>query len=86
MWIGVDRVRLNRKTPAHFVRHGILGIQSWPRVWKRLRVLDHSGQYHADAKARRVHQGDEAHVPVQDRTEVGWGIWGMRRPTSPGCA
>ena len=50
---GVKRVRLNRKTPAHLVRHGILGIQSRPRVWKRLRVQDHSGQYHADAKARR---------------------------------
>ena len=33
---GVKRVRLNRKTPAHLVRHGILGIQSLPRVWKRL--------------------------------------------------
>ena len=39
---GVKRVRLNRKTPAHLVRHGIFGIQSRPRVWKRLTVLDHS--------------------------------------------
>ena len=34
----VRRVRLNRKTSAHFVRHGVLGIPSRPRVWKRLRV------------------------------------------------
>ena len=33
---GVKRVRLNRKTPAHLVRHGILGVQPRPRVWKRL--------------------------------------------------
>ena len=70
---GVKRVRLNRKTPAHLVRHGIWGIRSRPWVWKRLRVQDHSGRYHADAKARRVHQDDGDHVPVQDRTGVGWG-------------
>ena len=28
----VKRVRLTRKTPAHLVRQGILGIQSRPRV------------------------------------------------------
>ena len=39
---GVERVRLNRKTPAHLVRRGIFWIQSRPRVWKRLRVQDHS--------------------------------------------
>ena len=61
---GVKRVRLNRKTPAHLVRYGILGIQS-------LRVLDLSGQYHADAEARRVHQDDEAFVPVLERAAVG---------------
>ena len=53
-----------------------LGFQSRPRVWKRLRVQDHCGQYHADAKARRVHQDDEAYVPVQDRTGVGQGHLG----------
>ena len=52
----VERVRLNRKTPAPLVRRGIWEIQSRPRVWKRLRVLDHSCRYHADAKARRVHR------------------------------
>ena len=51
-----------------------------------LRVQDHSGRDHADAKARRVHQDDEAHVPAQNRTGVGHGIWGMLRPTSPGLA
>ena len=35
--VGVKRVRQNRKTPAHPVRHGILGIQARPGVWKRLR-------------------------------------------------
>ena len=29
---GVEKVGLNRKTPAHLARHGILGIQSRPRV------------------------------------------------------
>ena len=57
-----------------------------PRVWKRLRVEDHSGRNHADAMARRAHQDDEAYVPVEDRTGVGSGHLGMRRPTSPGCA
>ena len=68
---GVKRVRLNRKTPAHLVRHGILGIQPRPRVWKRLRVQDHLCGDYADAKGRRVHQDDEASAPVQDRTGVG---------------
>ena len=31
---GVKRVRLNRKTPAHFVGHGFWEVQSRPRVWK----------------------------------------------------
>ena len=62
------------------MRDGILGIQSRPPVWKRLRILDHSGQYHADAKARRVHQDDEDYVPVQDRRlGLARAIWG------PGC-
>ena len=67
---GAKRVRLNRKTVAHFVRHGILGFRSRARVWKKVQV--HSGQYHADAMARRVHQDDEDYVPVHDRTGVGW--------------
>ena len=58
---GVKRVQLDTKL-SHFVRHGILWIQTRPRVWKRLRVQDHSGH-----KARRVHQDDGAHVPVQNR-------------------
>ena len=61
---GVKRVRPNRKTPAHLVRHGVLGIQSRPRVWKRLKPQDDFGQYQANAKARRVHQVDEAYVPA----------------------
>ena len=67
----MQRVRLNRKTPAHIVRHVFLEIQSWSRVWKRLRVQDHSARCHADAKAIRVHQDDGAYVPVQDRTGAG---------------
>ena len=69
----VKRVRLNTTTLAHLVRHGILGIQPRPRVWKRLRVQDHLCGDHADVKARRVHQDDEAYAPVQDRTGVGRG-------------
>ena len=30
------RVRLNRKTPAHLVRQSSVGVESRPRVWKRL--------------------------------------------------
>ena len=45
-----------RKTLTHLVRHGIRGIQSLPRAWKRRRVQVHFGQYHADAKARSAHQ------------------------------
>ena len=41
----------------------ILGVQSRPRVWKRLRVEDHSSRNHADAKVRRVYQDDDAYVP-----------------------
>ena len=41
---GVKRVRLNRKTPAHLVRHGILGFQARPRVWKCLRFRECSGK------------------------------------------
>ena len=68
---GVKRVRLNRKTPVHLVRHCILGIQPRPRIWKRLRVQDHISRDRADAKASRVHQDDEAFDSVQDRTGVG---------------
>ena len=53
---GVKRVRLNRKTPAHLVRQGILGIQSRPPVWKRLGIREHPGFALPDVKARRVHQ------------------------------
>ena len=56
---------------AHLMEHGILGIQSRPLAWKRLRVQDHFCGDHADAKARQVHQDDEAFVPVQERTGVG---------------
>ena len=66
---GVIRVRRNRKTPAHLVTC-ILVIQSRPRVWKRLRVQDHFCGDHADAKARPLHQDDEAYVLVQNRIGV----------------
>ena len=48
------RVRLNRKTPAHLVRQGSVGIQSRPRVWKRLRVQVASGCDRTDANRRRA--------------------------------
>ena len=37
--LGRKRIRLNRKNPAHLAG---LGAQSWPRVWKRLRHVEHS--------------------------------------------
>ena len=63
---GVNRVRRNRKTPAHLVRHGILGIQSRPRVWKRLRIREHL----AEAKDGIVHQGGGS-APDMDREGIG---------------
>ena len=46
----------------------------------------HPGSDHVDAKARRVHQGGDPYAPVVDRLGLAEAIWGMRRPTSPGCA
>ena len=69
--VEVKIVRLDRKTPAHLERRGILGFQPRLRVWKRLRARDHLRGDHVDAKARRVHQDDEAHAPVQNMTGVG---------------
>ena len=54
---GVQRVRLNRKTPAHLVSHSLLEVQSRPRVWKRLRIQKHPGHDHVDAKAGRSDAG-----------------------------
>ena len=70
---GVKRVRLNRKTPAFLVRHGIWGIQSRPRVWKRLRTREHPGFGPPDAKGWRVHQSGEGSAPDLDREGIGWG-------------
>ena len=77
---GIFRVRLNRKTPAHLVRHGSGRggeVQSRPHVWKRLRVWEGSASDPGDAKVLRVHQSGDQHASVMD---------GVRRPTSPGCA
>ena len=67
---GVKRVRLNRKTPAHLVRHGILGIQARPRVWKRLRVRERSGFGLHDAKVGRVHQSGGDYAPGVEPLEA----------------
>ena len=61
---GVKRGQLNRKTPAHLIRHGILGVQSRPRVCKRLRIWEHPGFYLTDAKAMNVHQSGEQYASV----------------------
>ena len=61
--------RLQRKNPAHLAGFGGNGnSQSRPRVWKRLRVAGSSVRH--DAKVPRLHQGDEAHEPL-DRVGVG---------------
>ena len=75
----VKRVRLNRKTPALLARHGNLGIQPRPRVWKRLRARDHLGGDYPDAKARRLRK---VRLVLLCRTRPGLAeaIWGMRRP------
>ena len=65
-----NRVRLHRKTPAYLARFGGNGnSQSRPRVWKRLR-FEGSRFRHDVAKVPRLHQGDEAHEPL-DRVGVG---------------
>ena len=68
---GVKRVRLNRKNPAHLARHGTMGVQSRPRVWKRLTIREHPGFDHVDAKTRRMHQGGDSYAPVEDRVGTG---------------
>ena len=69
---GVKRVRLNRKTPAHLVKHSILRFQSRPQVWKRLKIRQHPGFGLPDAKARRVHQSGEEHALDMDREGINW--------------
>ena len=65
-----ERVRLHRKTPAHLAGYGREGnSQSRPRVWKRLKVEGPRFR-HGVAKVPRLHQGDEAHEPL-DRVGVG---------------
>ena len=53
--VGRKRIRLNRRTPAHFV---VSMVQSRPRVWKRLRHLEHSSVSIPDHKRRRGDQDD----------------------------
>ena len=62
---GRKRIRLNRKTPAHFA--GFM-VQSRPRVWKRLR---HVGVSIPDHRRRRGDQDDGGYNPAQVRTGVG---------------
>ena len=49
------RVRLNRKTPAHFVMQGSVGVQSRSRVWKRLCIRVVESCDRTDPKRRRLH-------------------------------
>ena len=65
---GRERIRLNRKTPAHLA--GSV-IQSRPRVWKRLRHVGHFDVSCAACKRRRYDQHDGDYVPVYNRTGVG---------------
>ena len=67
--LGRRRIRLNRKTPAHFV--SISGAQSRPRVWKRLRHRGRSVGVLADVKRRRLDQQNDGFVLVQNRSGVG---------------
>ena len=65
------RVRLNRKTPAHLVLHGSLGVQSRSRIWKRLCIRIVASDDRTGAKRRRLHQHDWDHGPGHDRTGGG---------------
>ena len=59
------RIRLNRKTPAHLVG---FGVQSRPRVWKRLQPMDLFGDSFPGHKRRRCDQDHEVFIPAQART------------------
>ena len=52
---GRKRIRLNRKTPAHLV---VSMVQSRPRVWKRLRHVEHSSFSLPHLSRRRGDQDD----------------------------
>ena len=68
---GVKRVRLYRKTPAHLARQGVSGVQSRPRVWKRLRDSLGSDSSFPGAKFLRVHQEAGGHDPGFARAGIG---------------
>ena len=65
---GRKRIRLNRKTPAHLV---VSMVQSRPRVWKRLRHVEHSSFSLPDPKRSVVIRmmGDV----ILLRSGLGWG-------------
>ena len=65
---GRKRIRLHRKTPAHFA--GFV-VPSRPRVWKRLRHVGTVCVSLPDPKRRRPDQDDVGDVPAQIRTGVG---------------
>ena len=70
------RIRLSRKPPAHLAG---FGIQSRPRVWKRLRPLDLFGDS-VPAHKRRIMSGS-----FLLRLGLGWvNSLGLCLPTSPG--
>ena len=68
---GAKRVRLYKKTPAHLARQGVPGVQSRPRVWKRLRVSLGSDSSFPGAKFLRVHQEAGGHDPGFAREGIG---------------
>ena len=59
------RIRLNRKTPAHFVG---LSLHARPRVWKRLHCSGFTSVSSVDCK-RNQHELEDS--PVHPRTGVG---------------
>ena len=65
---GRKRLRPNRKPPAQLAG---FGVQSRPRVWKRLRHVGLSVGSSADYRRRRYEQRDDGYLPVQSRTDVG---------------
>ena len=65
---GRERIQLNRKTPAHLAG---FRVQSRPRVWKRLRLVEKSRVSIPDHKRRRGDQDDGVIILLRSGLRLG---------------